>query len=111
MTDPIRLNVEYEKSPDAIAFQDKNGNWRAGGDAKGYQKGQFVDSTYAKKARGLRKYNNDLKRTIRSGRNDADTKEGARAIVNSYREMEQKFKSGEISQAEFNEFINETFAS
>ena len=99
-----------ERSVDAIAYQDSNGNWRVGPDnSKGLSKGQFIGSTYAKRARSLRKWNNDVSRAQRV--NNVEDRKEAMELVRGYREMKEKHDNGEISDEEFVEYVKETFGS
>lgn len=105
----VGVDPSFENPLDQIAYQDDNGQWRAGPDAKGYESGQFVPQEgddlkgNVARARSMRKYKNDVKRTMR--RHDDMNQEEAMELVNEYREMKDKFENGEISEAEFNEWI------
>lgn len=106
----IEPNPEFERSVDAIAYQDERGNWRAGPDnSKGQPTGSFISSTYAKQARGLRKWNNDVKRAMRSG--EADGFDEGKELVREYRDMKNKLDTGEISESEFSQWVSDTLGS
>lgn len=106
----IEPNPEFERSVDAIAYQDSDGNWRAGPDnSKGQPTGSFIDSNYAKRARGLRKWNNDVKRAMRSG--EASSFDEGKELVREYRDMKDQLDRGEISQDEFANWVSDTLGS
>lgn len=45
MAGAVQLNPDDPLRNRQIAYKDKNGQWRAGPDAPGYQKGQFIPTT------------------------------------------------------------------
>jgi len=65
MPGAIHLDADTIRPPTNIAYKDEADNWRAGPDAKGYEKGQFVEAAYAKQARGIRKNANMVKQIMR----------------------------------------------
>lgn len=105
----VKIDPSFESSLDQIAYQDSNGNWRAGPDNnKGQPTGSFISSEYANRARSMRKYHNDTKRVMRGQKVDQNK---ARKLVNEYREKQKQFRSGEMGEDEFTEWINENIGS
>lgn len=64
MPGPIDLTPGVYRPMSHIAYKDASGRWRAGPDAKGYDKGQYVPEEYAQKARKQRQFTNAVKQNM-----------------------------------------------
>lgn len=99
-----------ERDLDAIAKEVSPGVWQAGPDnTRGKSVGEFISPRYAKIARGVRKWHNDVARVQRS--QQIDDRNDAMQLVRDYRTQKDAFEKGEISQAEFIEWIQENIES
>lgn len=96
---------QTERALTAIAYKDDNGNWRAGSESGAYDRGKFVPESYAKSARGTRKYYNDIARVMRL--DEVDEFQNAKDMVDQYRDWYEQLQNDEISQKEFKDLIGD----
>lgn len=107
MPGPIDLDPDTIRPITDIAYQDSQGNWRAGPDAKGYEKGQFVSPGYAKKARSLRRNSNMVKNIMREANEGKGVSESkAREISHEVRNKLQDADSEEERREIWRQYVN-----
>lgn len=93
MAGPIDLTPGLYRPMDHIAYKDTNGNWRAGPDAKGYDKGQYVDPSYAKRARSARQNANAIKQNM--DKQDMDEDEARKWVKEKRDELDTEMAKDE----------------
>lgn len=99
MPGAVEIDPSTIRPPTDIAYKDSAGNWRAGPQAKGYEQGQFVDASYANKARKFRQNTNLTKQFMRSNDLDeAEAREQAREMISRLKEADSEEERKDIRQ-------------
>lgn len=107
MPGPINLDADTIRPPTDIAYKDDAGNWRAGPDAKGYDKGQFVSGDYAQRARAVRRNANMVKNIMREANEGEGVSETeAREISTEIRERLDDAESEEERRGIWRQYVN-----
>jgi len=114
MPGPIDIDPSTIRSKEEIAYQDADGNWRAGPQAFGYGKeldsegnvknpypgqGEFVSADYANTARGIRRKTNLVKSIQRSKEVDeSEAREAADEMIDALQDAETEEERKDIWQ-------------
>lgn len=99
MPGAVAIDENTINPPSDIAYQDSNGNWHAGPDAKGYSQGSYVPPEYARRATQIRRTTNLVKSIQRAqGVSENEARKQKDVMVEKLKEAETEKERADIWQ-------------